>query len=278
MISQIRKNVRHLFYSLPRVITRPTVMALEIVNVKVFRSQSNESELIDRIILQHNFENKNIYFLEFGFGPTEFNCARLSHSGNTGVLIDMDRTNIDIARKILNKKTQIIEKKLEPLDLYKIANFSSQTFNILSIDVDGIDYEFMEFALINFKLDVIVVEFNSTFGDNRVKVPFDLNFNRYSYHGSYHGASLKAFVDLAHKHKYCLESVSSNYVNAFFVSSDFTTKTECRKVLEKSIKNLDQSIRSINTGMTWKEQFEVIKKFPLQNLENSEIDCSATII
>jgi hypothetical protein len=254
------------------------VVALEFANVKIFRSQSNESELINKIIIQNNFDDKNVYFLEFGFGPTEFNCSRLSNSGISGVLIDMDRTNIDIARKILNKKTQIVEKKIEPLDLLEIAIFQSSTFNVLSIDVDGIDYEFMELALINFKLDLIVVEFNSTFGDKRVKVPFDLNFNRYSNHGSWHGASLKAFVDLAHKHNYCLESVSSNYVNALFVPSSFATKTECRKVLEKSIKDLDQSIRSISTGMTWKEQFEVINKFPLQYLENSEIDCSATII
>lgn len=275
MISKIRFRIRSLFYSLPRFITRPSVVVLELIRVKVFRSQSNESEIIKEIILQNNFENKKIFFVEFGFGPTEFNCARLSNSGNPGILIDMDHSNTVIARKILNKKTKIIEKKLEPQDLQDLAKFQSINFNVLNIDVDGNDYEFMEFALINFELDLIVIEFNSTFGDLRVKVPFDLNFNRYSNHGFWHGASLKALVDLAHKYSYCLKSVSSNFVNAFFIQSNFATKIECQKILEESLKNLDQSVRSRNTGITWKEQFEIVKNFPLQYLDNLEIDCCA---
>lgn len=275
MILQIRLRIREIFYSLPRFITRPIVVILESFGVRVFRSQSNESDLIKKIISQNNLHDKKLFFVEFGFGPTEFNCARLSHSGNSGILIDMDYSNTVIARKILNKKTKIIQKKLKPEDLQEIVNFAPTNFNLINIDVDGNDYEFMEFILFNFRLDLIVTEFNSTFGDMRVKVPFDLNFNRYSNHGYWHGASLRALVDLAHKYNYCLKSVSSNFVNAFFIPSNFATKLECEKVTEKTIKNLDQSIRSRNTGMSWKEQFENVKNFPLQYLDNLEKDCCA---
>lgn len=250
-------------------------MVLELLGVRVFRSQSNESDLIDKIIQQNNFSNKKLFFVEFGFGPTEFNCARLSYSGNSGIVIDMDSSNTAIARKMLNKKTKIIEKKLAPQDLRDLVQFKPTNFNVLNIDVDGNDYEFMEFALINFELDLIVTEFNSTFGDMRVKVPFDLNFNRFSNHGFWHGASLKAFVDLAHNYNFCLKNVSSNFVNALFIPSNLTSKLECQQILVESLKNIDLSVRSKKTGITWKEQFEIVKKFPLEYLDATEIGCTA---
>ncbi len=275
MILLIRKKIRVIFYSLPRVFTRLIVIALEFMNFKIFRSQSNESEVISQIISENNFKNKKIFFFEFGFGPTEFNCARLSVEGCAGMLADMDSLNTRRAQKVNNKNTKIIEKKLNPLDLLDIVMFDSSNFNIINIDVDGIDYEFMEIALMNFDLDLIVVEFNSSFGDLRIKVPFDLNFNRFINHGFWHGSSLNALVDLAHKNNFCLKNVSESFVNAFFVPSQLTTKTQCRKALDEALSNLDQSVRSRISNTSWKDQFELIKKFPLEFLDNSSIHCSA---
>jgi len=75
-----------LFTYLPRFILRPTLLA--IFWRKVFHSQSDEELLLDEAINQRNVNSRQIYFFEFGFGPTEFNCARLSHRGVSGVLVD----------------------------------------------------------------------------------------------------------------------------------------------------------------------------------------------
>ena len=77
-----------LFTYLPRFILRPTLLYIDSFWRKVFHSQSDEELLLDEAISQRNVNSREIYFFEFGFGPTEFNCTRLSHRGVSGVLVD----------------------------------------------------------------------------------------------------------------------------------------------------------------------------------------------
>jgi hypothetical protein len=91
---------------------------------------------------------------------------------------------------------------------------------ILSIDVDGNDYWFLD-QLIDLKPSVICVEYNASFGLEPITVPYDHSFDRHQKHpsGWYHGASLSAFVKLCAGHGYGLAAVSEAGVNAFFTQN-----------------------------------------------------------
>ena len=62
------------------------------------------------------------------------------------------------ARKILHKNTEVLEKLLSPIDLK--LTLSKKNFLIISIDVDGNDYEFAEVALHSSKPDILICEYN----------------------------------------------------------------------------------------------------------------------
>lgn len=94
-------------------------------------------------------------------------------------------------------------------------------FSIISIDVDGNDYEFAEIALHYNRPNILIVEYNQSFADLSVKVPYSKNFNRHDFHSYYHGASILALLNLAHKYGYCLYDVSENAANAFLHLASF---------------------------------------------------------
>ena len=100
----------------------------------------------------------------------------------------------------------------------------STTFDrigVLSIDVDGNDYWFLE-KLINTKPHVIAIEYNASFGASAsITVPYDPSFDRHQKHpsGWYHGASLMALCRLCERSGYGLAAISEAGANAFFTKS-----------------------------------------------------------
>lgn len=75
---------------------------------------------------------------------------------------------------------------------------SFNQFGVLSIDVDGNDYWFLE-RPIEINPSVICIEYNATLGKEPITVPYDETFERHEKHpsGWYHGASLSALSKLA---------------------------------------------------------------------------------
>ena len=101
-------------------------------------------------------------------------------------------------------------------------SLSNKQLGLLSIDIDGNDYWIWD-ALTSVQPFIVVVEFNSLFGDNYpLVVPYDPSFDRTSAHYSnlYFGASLPAFIDLAAKKGYQCIGTCSTGVNAFFIRND----------------------------------------------------------
>jgi len=111
-------------------------------------------------------------FIEFGFHPIEFNCASFVQNRDwQGLLIDCSARQVSDARAILPKRIEIVQAflTLDNLDFIK-SRFAE--LGVLSIDVDGNDYWFLE-KLIDVKPSVICVEYNASLGLEPITVPYD---------------------------------------------------------------------------------------------------------
>jgi hypothetical protein len=94
--------------------------------------------------------------------------------------------------------------------------------DLLSLDMDGVDYWIWD-ALTVIKPRVVVLEYNNIWGpDVSVTVPYNPEFRtEYNQWGcDYSGASLAAFVKLGRKKGYRLVGCQRYGFNAFFVRSD----------------------------------------------------------
>lgn len=185
-------------------------------------AQNDEVEIINRLIQRFDVHHS---FIEFGFSGWEFNCADLISSWE-GMLIDGDSYNIKIA-KIICPKTIVAKHSwltLENLEFICDYANSKGGVGILSVDVDGNDYWFLE-KMISTNPGIIIAEYNSSFGLRPITVPYDPSFDRRKKHESwtYFGASLTAVNYLANKNGYSLIEVSNSGVNAFFVRDDLLT-------------------------------------------------------
>src|ERR1700744_4688967 len=176
------------------------------------KGQSNEDQILDKLT-----KNAPRTFVKFGFHPIEFNCAALARNPNwQGLLIDGNSRQVSDARSIFPDRIKIIETFLS-LDNLNFIKSTFPTIGVLSIDVDGNDYWFLN-ALLPCSPHVVCVEYNSTFGLEPITVPYDPHFDRHQKHptGWYHGASLTALAKLCAEYGYGLAAVSDSGGNAFF--------------------------------------------------------------
>ena len=181
-------------------------------------SQSNEAQIIDRLISRFKVPKS---FIEFGFSGWEFNCIKIANEWE-GLLIDGSAYNVTIAKQIFPKAITAKQIWLTLETLNYVLNYSeTRKLGILSIDVDGNDYWFLD-RLITIGPAIIIVEFNVSFGLFPISVPYDPAFDRTIKHESceYYGASLSAMCHLCNLHGYSLIEISKNGVNAFFVRND----------------------------------------------------------
>ena len=223
------------------------------------KSQSNESEVINRLVNKFNISNT---FIEFGFSGWEFNCADLaSETGDKGVkwsglLIDGDSDNSNIANTIFHKN--IVSKNmwlsLNTLDIFYKFKEEKKEIGILSLDIDGNEYWLLE-KLITLRPDMIICEFNIALGLLTITTPYDPEFDRTKKHESwsYYGVSITALNYICIKNGYKKIDISSNGVNAFFLRDDLLT-TETQKLIPEKI----FKIKNYNDGSTSAQHFELI--------------------
>ncbi|MGH8218248.1 MAG: hypothetical protein ACREUT_06750 [Steroidobacteraceae bacterium] len=177
------------------------------------RSQSNETEVLARLT-----RGVPKTFVEFGFHPIEYNCIRLDDF--RGLLIDGNARTVRHARWIFPRRLRVEQRFLTLENLDVIRNAFPNLW-VLSIDVDGNDYWFLE-ALLPTRPHVAAVEYNASLGQRSITVPYDPAFDRFAKHSSglYHGASLAALATLCSRYGMKLVAVSASGVNAFFVRED----------------------------------------------------------
>lgn len=112
--------------------------------------------------------------------------------------------------------------------IIKDAGFEGE-IDLLSIDLDGMDYWIWD-AISIIQPRVVVVEYNDILGaKDAITVPYEDNFNAYSYPTTngmpnYCGASLPAFVKLAKSKGYRLVGCNSLCFNAFFIQDGIGVK------------------------------------------------------
>jgi hypothetical protein len=213
------------------------------------KSQSDEGRIIGELS-----KDAERTFVEFGFHPIEFNCIDLARDPEwCGLLIDSSARYISDARTLYSDRIKFVEAflSLDNLDFIKTA---FRKIGVLSVDVDGNDYWFLE-SLIDVKPDVICVEYNSTLGLDAITVPYDPSFDRNEKHptGWYHGASLTALAKLCARSGYGLAAVSSGGMNAFFTRTGLLVPEQAWRA---------NSLREQFSGVAHSEQWTAIKDMP----------------
>ena len=165
-------------------------------------------------------------FIEFGVEDYEESNTRFLLMNNNwkGLVIDGSSHYID---RIKNSsfywkysfKAVASFITAENINRIFLENGISGQIGLLSIDIDGNDYWVWK-AITAIEADIVVVEFNSLFGDERtVTIPYKADFIRSKEHYSYlyFGASLGALYDLAIEKGYALVGCNQAGNNAYFV-------------------------------------------------------------
>jgi hypothetical protein len=223
----------------------------------VARSQSNEDEILARLVEQLDTSRS---FLEFGFSPSELNCAALLHTCR-GLLVDGDEANVEAARRVMPRRVKSMELFLDLDNINVLSDrYRPGKLGVLSIDVDGNDYWFLEALLPSLAPAIVAVEYNASFGLRPIVVPYDPTFDRHEKHqsGWYHGASLEALTRLCTRHGYRLVAIARGGNNAFYVRRNL----EELPTLDVGEAYREEDLRNEWSGATAAEQWETIKHLP----------------
>ena len=182
-------------------------------------SQNDESAILQNLINLIPAIPKT--FVEFGFSGWEFNCAELCKDWS-GLLMDGDIYNVSISNIVHRHNIRAIHTWITLENLSIIPEWiEKRALGVLSVDVDGNDYWFIQ-SLLDSMPVIVIAEYNWVFGHRTITVPYSANFDRSLAHSScnYYGASLSALFLLLSSRGYSLVSVSDSGVNAFFVRND----------------------------------------------------------
>lgn len=230
------------------------------------RSQSNENQLLEQLAEKYVVPRS---FVEFGFHPLEFNCAGLADRYK-GLLIDGDEHTVKLARRMLPSHVTVMNLWLSLRTLEVIKTFfKDEQIGILSIDVDGNDYWFLQ-DLLPLRPAIVVTEYNASFLGKCVTVPYDESFDRQKKHqsGWYHGASLSAMVTLCSRHQYTLTAVAAGGANAFFIRNDLLRPDDAG--LDWKEAYAENVLRNQWSGTVAHTQWERIKHLPLVDVGGTD--------
>lgn len=98
------------------------------------------------------------------------------------------------------------------------VSFPNDTPDLVSIDIDGMDYWIWKAMM--YRPRVVVIEYHRALGMKSVVVPYNPLFDRNKGNEDYRSASLPALVKLGKQSGYTLVACSRLNLNAFFVRND----------------------------------------------------------
>jgi hypothetical protein len=195
-------------------------------------SQNDEDGILWYIFSLIGVTNKHVVDLGAGYAVLGSNVANLIiNHGWIGLLVDGSQTRIRAGRAFYKScpDTWLCPPKLvasritqENVNSILIENGFSGEIDLLSLDIDGIDYWVWK-AIDCVKPRVVVVEYQPIWGPERaVTIPYDPDFQATYDDASseYYGASLAAFVGLSTEKGYRLVGCNRYGNNAFFVRAD----------------------------------------------------------
>jgi hypothetical protein len=225
-------------------------------------------------------------FIEIGAADGLANCtAWLAIArNNAGLMIEADpdlATKSKVAMETLGRIAVHCAQSYVTAEnvgvTLKLAR--SKTPDVLSLDIDGMDYWVAKSVLDSGVLPkIIVVEYNSTFGpDAAVTVPYSKSFDRTTAHESwcYYGASVQAFRKLFGANGYDFVAVDTMGVNSFFVHKDAFPAGFAESVVGSRFRNNNADLNPLMRpavdevgdlalpAREWKWQYERIKHLPV---------------
>lgn len=187
-------------------------------------SQNDEDGIIFEIVRRLNITNG--VFAEFGVGDgLENNTLALAAAGWSGFWVGGEdlafnpnplgttRPNF-VYQKAWITKSNIVELYQRGLEAIR-----RQKCDLMSLDLDGNDYYFVEALLASGALpEVFVVEYNAKFLPP-IKFKIDYNDNHTWAGDDYFGVSLATYAELFAAHGYFLACCNATGANAFFVKN-----------------------------------------------------------
>jgi hypothetical protein len=209
--------VKHFNLSLPK---------FQDVGFRIF-SQSDEDGILLYVFSMLGTANKICVDLGAG-NPRGANTTNLIRNwGWTGFLIEADESKLSESAKFYaGPDTNVCPPtfKLAKIDRENVNELLRELgvtgqIDLLSLDIDGIDYWVWE-SLVVVQPTVVICEYSSYWGPNTsVTIPYDRNFSRP--HPNYWGASLAALVKLGNQKGYRLVGCNRYGYNAIFVRKGF---------------------------------------------------------
>ncbi|HEY3375028.1 MAG TPA: hypothetical protein VGK02_08215 [Candidatus Aquicultor sp.] len=196
-------------------------------------SQTDEDGLLLYVFSLIGFTNKVLVDIACGtpYGANTTNL--ICNWGFTGLLVEGSEENVETTRRFFasHPDTYIFPPKVEcswvtaeNINDILYCNGISGEIDLLSLDVDGVDYWLWKNLSI-IQPRVVVIEAATFWGKQRsVTVPYEPKFNRFDTHPDYMGASISAFVKLSREKGYRLVASNRFGYNIFFVRDDIGTE------------------------------------------------------
>jgi len=183
-------------------------------------SQCGEDGLIEKLLELLGDDDLNNFFVEFGAhdGKTNSNCFNLLENHEyKGLMIEPDQKRfkkLKLVQKKFNKELLVDDSFISISGKNSLDNILSnynvnRTFDLLSIDVDGIDYHIWN-SLTYFKPKIVIIEYNPTFPNEfHYVTPKSLTIR--------HGSSASALISLGNEKGYT--PVAMTDTNLFFLEN-----------------------------------------------------------
>lgn len=198
---------------------------------KEFRvySQFGDDGIIQYLIHILQISGARCNFIEFGVADFYESNTHflLVNNGWSGYVMDGSKDNIRRLKNSCIYWRYTIKAQQAFIDKENINNLLAASdfdkVGVFHIDLDGNDYWILREAdLERFEVDILVLEYNSTFGsEHAYTIPYDPSFNRLDAHysGKYFGASLPALSQMAEKKGFYFVGCNSAGNNAYFLSN-----------------------------------------------------------
>ena len=200
------------------------------VGFRVF-SESDEDGILHYIFSLITTSNKKLVDIGAAAIPGSNTANLLINHGWTGLLIEGNAERVEQAKQFYKQSsdTRIFPPKVinawitrENINQLLRENEMQGEIDLLSIDIDGIDYWVWQ-AIDAISPRVVVVEYQCIWGPEKsVTVPYSPDFKGeyVEQYGVYSGASLAAFVKLGKEKGYRLVGSQRYGFNAFFIRND----------------------------------------------------------
>jgi hypothetical protein len=230
-------------------------------------SQNGEDGIVE-YVLSH-LKNPNRSFVEIGASDgTENNTSLLAICKRyAGLMIEGDEHKSNLCGRFLkrtgNPYVSCINEFVTLANVkYILASAPFSNPDILSLDIDGVDYFIAKEILASgFRPKLFVVEYNPAYGpDLSISVGYKEDFNWILEHASctYFGCSIEGWKKFFISHDYQFVTVDSSGTNAFFIDSG-----EFHPFITESFKPasyIDGRSQLFWSRKSWQERFEVIKE------------------